>query len=93
MKKINMITEVSCEEFRSTGLFWLVNSILHAFGYVIVMEMGKGGDGKFIRMYPARTRYRGFTEKGSFEGYEKVAAYMRDNANELYEEAGYGEEE
>ena len=33
------ISEKSWQEFRETGLFWFVNSILHVFGWVLVVDV------------------------------------------------------
>lgn len=38
-------------------------------------------------VYPARVRFRGFSEKNNTEGYQKVSQYMKDNAKEILSEA------
>ena len=53
-----MVTEKSWEEFRDSGLLWFINTILHAFGWAIVVEMDKG---EIIRCYPARVKFRVFS--------------------------------
>lgn len=87
-----MIGEKSWGEFRKTGLLWFVNSILHLFGWTIVIECsdttGTPEDSAEItRAFPARTRYRGFSETINTEGYKKVTRYLRENIDELSEEA------
>lgn len=73
------------DEFRATGLFWWVNNILHTFGWAIVVEQDDAG--YLFDCYPARVSFRGFTEKVNEAGFQKVSAYMKENANDLYDEA------
>lgn len=75
------IEQRTWEEFRSTGMLWLINSLLHVFGWCIVIEFPS------YKAYPARTTYRGFDNKENTEGYKKVSKWMKDHANELYKEA------
>jgi hypothetical protein len=56
----------------------MINTILHVFGWVIVIE----GD----KMYPARTKWRGFSQKSMTKNYEKIAKYIKENADELYDD-------
>ena len=79
-----MIVEKSWEEFRDSGFLWWVNMILHTFGWAITIKME---DGKIIDAYPARVKFRGFGEKNNTEGYIKVSQYMKENVNNLLEEA------
>ena len=79
-------------EFRKIGLLWLVNSILHLFGWAIVFEFNDGAgtfndDTELKYVYPARVKYRGFSEKDNSEGYEKVTEYLNGNIGELLKEA------
>lgn len=82
-----MITRKSWDEFRQTGLLWFVNTILHAFGWVIVC---KYEEGKVIDVYPARTKFRGFDENTTAKNYRKLTEYMRDNVNSLMEDIREG---
>jgi hypothetical protein len=77
------------EEFRESGLLWFINTILHTFGWAIVTNGEYNEAGEFIvyEAYPARVRYRGFTESSNSKGYEKVSRYMKENADELLKEA------
>lgn len=84
-----MVTEKSWEEFRDSGLLWFINTILHAFGWAIVVEMDKG---EIIRCYPARVKFRGFSEERNTEGYKQLSTYMYQNSGELISEA-YDDEE
>ena len=85
MKKQDMLTKKTWDEFRSTGLLWFVNMILHTFGWAITVEVGK--DGYVTSAYPSRVKFRGFGVYNNSNGYRKVANYMRNNANDIYEEA------
>ena len=40
---MNDVKEKSWEEFRGTGLLWMMNSILHLFGWAIVYEVEEIG--------------------------------------------------
>lgn len=76
-----MIEKKSWEEFRETGLFWFINTILHMFGWALVYEP----ENKIV--YPARCKFRGFDERTNTEGYRKVSQYLKDNIDELLKEA------
>lgn len=79
-----MIDEKSWEEFRNSGMLWFINVILHTFGWAIVYDTS---DDKIVRVFPARVRFRGFSERTNTEGYIKLSKYMADNAKDLLEEA------
>ena len=79
-----MIEEKSWDEFRRSGLLWVVNTTLHVFGWSIVMEVV---DGVTVRVYPARVKYRGFTEDVNDQGYRRVSTYMKENAEQLEKES------
>jgi len=64
-----MIEKREWEEFRESGLFWLVNTFLHAFGWALVVE---SDGGKITGAYPARCHYRGFSEESNTDGYQKI---------------------
>ena len=36
-----MVKKKTWQEFRKTGLLWFINTILHAFGWAIVVEVEK----------------------------------------------------
>lgn len=73
----------SWEEFRDTGLLFHINQILHAFGWDIVFEMENGN---IIDIYPARVKFRGFSEEAQDKNYKKIAVYMKENSEELLKE-------
>lgn len=79
-----MIDKKSWIEFKETGLLWWINTILHTFGWAIVIEMDND---EVVSAYPARVKFRGFSEKSNIEGYKKVAKYNLDHAEELLKEA------
>ena len=79
-----MVNKRSWEEFRSSGMLWWINMILHTFGWAIITEIDKD---KIIDVYPARVKFRGFGEKNNTEGYIKVSQFMKDNVDVLLEEA------
>ena len=81
-----MINKKSWKEFRESGLFWLTNTFLHAFGWALVVELDKESK-EITSVYPARVKFRGFDEKTNTDGYIKISKYIKDNADELLEEA------
>ena len=76
-----LIKRSSWSEFRDTGLLWLINSILHLFGWCIVIE--RDDNNSFTGAYPAKTDFRGFSEKSNTKNYKKITEYMVDNSAEL----------
>ncbi len=79
-----MIDKRTWEEFRDFGFLWWINMILHTFGWAITLE--PNGDEGFVA-YPARVKFRGFSEKLNTEGYAKVSKYVEENASELLKES------
>jgi hypothetical protein len=79
-----MVTRKSWNEFRESGMLWWINTILHTFGWAIVIDME---DDRVVDAYPARVKFRGFDEERSTKGYKQVSQYMVDNAQELLKEA------
>ena len=79
-----MVNSKEWEEFRETGLLWFINTILHLFGWSIVYNFTKSGK---LDVYPARVKFRGFSENRNTEGYIKVSKYLQENIEELLKEA------
>lgn len=79
-----MVNKKTWKEFRETGLLWFINTILHIFGWSIVVDIK---DNKIINTYPARVKFRGFDEKTTEEGYIKVTNYINYNIKELLKES------
>lgn len=79
-----MVTEKTWAEFRESGLLWFINTTLHMFGWAIVLEF----DGDDItRAYPARVKFRGFSEQSNTDGYIKVSNHLKENIDELVKES------
>lgn len=79
-----MVGRKTWEEFRDSKLLWFMNTILHTFGWAIVVE----SDGGVITdVYPARVKFRGFSEKINTEGYIGLSKYIKENCEELLKEA------
>lgn len=79
-----MVKKKSWKEFRESGLLFAVNQFLHIFGYAIILKF-EGGE--IVEVYPARVKYRGFTESGATKGYKDISKYMLENSRELEEES------
>ena len=72
-------------EFRGTGLLLFVNMFLHMFGWAIVVNVG---DDDLVRaVYPARTKYRGFSEDSIAKAYKNLSAYVAKVGATLKKEA------
>lgn len=80
-----MINRKTWEEFRECGFLWWINMILHTFGWSIVADVDDKGNIKDV--YPARVKFRGFSEEFNTEGYIKLSKYMNDNAAEILKES------
>lgn len=80
-----MVDERSWAEFRGTGLLWLINTILHAFGWAIYVNVDDCGS--VTSAFPARVKFRGFSEAINDAGYIKVAEYLKRNADSIYDDA------
>jgi hypothetical protein len=78
-----MVDKKHWEEFHKTGLFWLINSILHVFGWAIVYEIEED---QIKRVYPARVKYRGFSPEVQEQAHKMIADYLSENIVELKEE-------
>lgn len=79
-----MVTKKTWDEFRQTWLFMFINSILHAFGWALVVEV----EGDTVKScYPARVKFRGFSEADTAEAHKKIGNYIKENAEKLAEEA------
>ncbi len=83
-KEKKMVDKKTWKDFRDSGMLWWINTILHTFGWAIVVDVK---DGEIINCYPARVKFRGFDEKINTDGYIKVSEYMKENATELLNES------
>lgn len=80
-----MVNKKTWKEFRDSGLLWFMNMILHTFGWAITLEIND--DNEITDVYPARVKYRGFSEKINTDGYKKVAKYLAENYEEILKES------
>lgn len=80
-----MIEEKSWNDFRKSGLLWFANTVLHPFGWSIVFELDDNDE--VTRVYPARVKFRGFSEGINTDGHKRVSKYLKDNIEELDKEA------
>lgn len=85
MKKDKMVAKKTWKEFRESGLLWWTNMILHTFGWAIFVDVNDSGE--IANAYPARVKFRGFSEKSNTEGYIKVSRYIKENIADLLEES------
>lgn len=89
---IKWVEKKSWDEFRKTGLFMFINSILHAFGWALVVEVDYDKETKtetslVKNCYPARVKYRGFDESDQAEMHKRIGNYLNNNSEELQKEA------
>ena len=78
------VKEKSWKEFQESGMLWMANTILQVFGWSVVVEEDNGN---ITMVYPARVKYRGFTQKTNNRGYIKVSKFMQEHAEELLNES------
>lgn len=83
-KNFNTVTKKSWKQFKNSGLLWFINTILHVFGWAIVLEVENND---IINAYPARVTFRGFSEESNIDGYIKLSQYMKENSDTLLEES------
>jgi hypothetical protein len=79
-----MIRPRPWEEFRAAGLLWWVNRGLHLFGWVICVEVDPGG--VIQHAYPARTKFRGFSEEDETRGFEDLTFHLAREAPALLDD-------
>jgi len=87
-EKIKWVDPKTWDDFRKTGLFMFVNTILHAFGWALVVEVEydaekKEETGPVTKCYPARVRFRGFAENDQEDMHKKIGEYLAENSNDL----------
>jgi hypothetical protein len=78
------LRESTWGEFYNTGLLMFVNTFLHIFGWALVYDCDD--DANIIRVYPARTSFRGFDRGITENSYIKLTQYMTENAEHLLKE-------
>ena len=80
-----MIDKKTWKEFRKSGLLWFVNTILHVFGWAIVVNIDDNGNVK--ECYPARVKFRGFDVDTNTNGYIALSEYLKQNIDEILKES------
>ena len=80
-----MVSKKTWKEFRETGLLWWANKTLHMFGWSIVVEIDDKTK-EITNCYPARVKFRGFSDGCNTEGYQNVSKYLKENIEELERE-------
>ena len=76
-------------KFRERGLLFITNQFLHIFGYALVYEFDEN-DTKcehVIGVHPERVPFRGFSQKCTSDGYQKIDKYLEEYGHEIYEES------
>ena len=79
-----MVEKKTWKEFQSSKLLWWINRILHTFGWAIVLEQQE--DGSISDAYPARVKFRGFSEADEEEGFIGLTAYLQETIDALADE-------
>jgi len=80
-----MVRKETWETFRSSGMLWWINRLLHTFGWAIVTVVEE--DGTVSDAYPARVKFRGFGRESEERGFKNVSLFMVEEADELLKEA------
>lgn len=78
------IEPASWDEFRHSGLLFYINTILHFIGWVICIKLDDSG--RVISAYPARTKFRGFSEEDIEAQHKKFANHLASIAPNFPEE-------
>jgi hypothetical protein len=84
-ENVQMVEKKTWEEFRTWGMLWWINRLLHTFGWALVFDID--AEGKITEVYPARVKFRGFGEQQETEGFVAVSRFMKYTADELAAEA------
>ena len=90
-EEIKWVERKSWDEFRKTGLFMFVNTILHAFGWALCVEVDYDSETKtetsgVKTCFPARVKFRGFTEDDQEDMHKKIGEYLAGNGHSLKED-------
>lgn len=81
----SMLTRKTWKEFRDTGLLWYINTIMQVFGWSLVLKLNDAGEIGIC--YPARTKFRGFTEDVVTKNTINLNEWMIKEGKILIEEA------
>lgn len=80
-----MLEKMTWKEFQDSGLLWWINTILHTIGVCICVEVDDNGN--ITNTYPAKTKFRGFSEKSNTKGYSNISKYIRNNIDDIVKDA------
>lgn len=80
-----MVEKKDWKEFKDSGMLWWINTILNTLGWAIIFEYDENKN--ITNVYPARVKFRGFSERVNAEGYMKVSKYINDNSKDLLNES------
>lgn len=81
---MKMIERKTWEEFRSTGLFLFINHFLQIFGWSICLDFDDNGN--IIDCFPARSKFRGFSEDVETKAFKNITNYMINNSESLLDD-------
>ena len=76
------VKERTWEEFRESGLFWFINTILYMFGWAITLEVDENFNVK--NAYPSSRGGKIFDDEANRRGYLRVAKYLSKNINQIH---------
>jgi hypothetical protein len=77
--------QMTWKEFQDNGLLWWVNVHLHLLGCAICFDYSEDeAKGKRVldNVFPARVKYRGFSEIHNSIGYVELTKYLRNRSQE-----------
>jgi hypothetical protein len=74
------------EEFRESGVFWAMNTILHWFGWAIVVVTDDAQPEKVLDAYPIRTKWRCFPPDSNERGIQRLTEWMASAGPALRED-------
>jgi hypothetical protein len=84
-KSANTVERRTWQEFQESGLLWAANTILHWFGWAIVIEVD--ADTSEVRgAYPVRTKWRGFPAANNERGIQRLTEWMATAGPSLRED-------
>jgi hypothetical protein len=78
-----MLARVAWDEFRDAGLMWWVNRQLHLFGWSLVAVVDPADPAKTVKVYPARTEFRGFCSSAEERGFKSLTRHLHESVDEL----------
>lgn len=64
------------EEFYQSGMLWWINTMLHIFGWSIVVETNR--EDEAVDAWPSRTEWRGFPKVTNDTNYERIDRFLHE---------------